>query len=170
MKQRYLIYIVLTLCVLLIIPIIVIGRAFRMDLIPDKGRNFGCATCHINPAGGGAKNSFGIDWQNIAIPRGDRYVPELANRDSDGDGFTNDEEFNANTHPGNSNSKPAPAFILGDVNGDKNITSADAILALRFAAGIIIPTESQKRAADMNGDGQIRSNDAIAILRKAARL
>lgn len=82
------------------------GRDFRPALLPDKGANFGCATCHISPAGGGARNAFGRDWEAIAIPKGDKYVPELASKDSDGDGFTNDEEFKAGKHPGDANSKP----------------------------------------------------------------
>ena len=89
-----------------LIPFLASGRAFRVGLLPDSGKNFGCATCHIDPAGGGPRNPFGQDWGAIAIPNGDKYVPELANRDSDGDGFTNDEEFKAEKHPGDPNSKP----------------------------------------------------------------
>jgi len=63
-----------------------------------------------------------------------------------------------------------PEVLKGDVNGDGRIRSNDAILALRIVAGLITPTEEQKRAADMNGDGVVRSDDAILILRKAAGL
>lgn len=102
MKNVLILIILLTV----LIPILAYGRAFRIASLPDKGANFGCATCHTNPTGGGAKNSFGRDWEAIAIPKGDSYVPELASRDSDGDGFTNDEEFSAGTNPGDPNSKP----------------------------------------------------------------
>jgi hypothetical protein len=64
----------------------------------------------------------------------------------------------------------AIAVLLGDVNNDGKISSTDAILALRIGAGLMEPTEYQKRAADMDGDGKIRSNDAILILREAAGL
>lgn len=74
---------------------LIIARAFRLALLPDKGKSFGCATCHTNPAGGGAKNKFGMDWERIAIPAGDKYTDVLANLDSDGDGFSNAEEFSA---------------------------------------------------------------------------
>lgn len=90
----------------LLTPLLAIGRPFRLALLPDNGANFGCATCHTNPAGGGPRNPFGRDWEAIAIPNGDKYVPQLADRDSDGDGFTNDEEFKAEKHPGDPNSKP----------------------------------------------------------------
>lgn len=96
----------LSLAVLLLIPFFAIGKAFRVNLLPDKGKNFGCGTCHVNLAGGGALNAFGKDWNAIAIPKGDQYVDELGNRDSDGDGFKNSDEFNAGTNPGDPNSKP----------------------------------------------------------------
>lgn len=94
------------MAILLLIPVLSVGRAFRVALLPDKGNNFSCGTCHTNPGGGGARNSFGTDWEAIAIPAGDTYVPDLANRDSDGDGFTNDAEFEAGKHPGDAASKP----------------------------------------------------------------
>ena len=82
------------------------SRPFRMGRIPDKGKGFGCATCHINSRGGGARNSFGSDYEKIAIKAGEKYTGDLGKRDSDGDGFTNDREFEARTHPGDPNSKP----------------------------------------------------------------
>lgn len=63
-----------------------------------------------------------------------------------------------------------PVAIKGDVNGDGQINSADAILALRISAGMMETTEDQEWAADMNSDGAVRSNDAILILRKATGL
>ena len=45
---------------LLLIPFLSTGRSFRVDLLPDKGRNFGCGTCHISPGGGGARFGFNI--------------------------------------------------------------------------------------------------------------
>jgi hypothetical protein len=82
------------------------GRPFRMKRIPDKGKNFGCATCHISPKGGGERNAFGRDFEKYGIPNGNRYSKELGMLDSDGDGFTNDEEFAAMTNPGDAGSRP----------------------------------------------------------------
>ena len=62
------------------------------------------------------------------------------------------------------------ACVKGDVNGDGNVRSNDAILALRIAAELMEATDAQECAADMSDDGRIRSNDAILILRKAAGL
>jgi hypothetical protein len=63
-----------------------------------------------------------------------------------------------------------PTLVKGDVNGDGNIRSNDAILALRISAGLMTPTDQQIWAADMNSDGNVRANDAILILRKSAGL
>jgi hypothetical protein len=80
--------------------------------------------------------------------------------------------FTATDPGGLSDSKDVgfTVFLLGDVNNDGAVRSNDAIMALRFAAGLLEPTEDQKLAADMNKDGNIASNDAIRILRKAAGL
>jgi hypothetical protein len=91
-----------------LISTFVMARAFRPALLPDKCVNFGCATCHINPNGGGVRNPFGADYERIAIPAGDKYTDALAQLDSDNDGFTNTQEFSANpvTNPGDSKSHP----------------------------------------------------------------
>lgn len=83
------------------------ARPYRMAKLPDKGKNFGCATCHINPNGAGPRNAFGEDYLKIAIPNRDQYTDELGTRDSDGDTFDNDKEFVAGTRPGDANSKPS---------------------------------------------------------------
>ena len=58
----------------------------------------------------------------------------------------------------------------GDVNQDGSVTSADAILALRFAVALIALDEVQQALADVNGDGRINAGDAVLILRKAVGL
>jgi len=57
----------------------------------------------------------------------------------------------------------------GDLNQDKQITAADAILVLKIAVGKLIPSEYQAWAGDVNGDGQINSADAILILKAAVK-
>ena len=66
------------------------GYRFRVaELSPRKAtgqrEKIGiAATCHNDPAGGGAQNAFGKDYREIALPAGDRYTNELGQKDSDG--------------------------------------------------------------------------------------
>lgn len=66
--------------------------------------------------------------------------------------------------------KIEPVCIKGDVNGDGEIKSNDALLILRISAGLLEPNEHQKCSADVNDDGQIKANDAMLVLRKVAGL
>lgn len=85
------------------------GRSFRMRIVPESGRAFGCAICHVNPRGGGKLNPFGKDYAKIGIAAGEKYTTTLGETDSDNDGFTNDQEFAEKTHPGDPASKPEKA-------------------------------------------------------------
>ena len=60
--------------------------------------------------------------------------------------------------------------IRADVNQDGSVTSADAILILRFAVGLIALDEVQQVLADVNGDGRVNAGDAVLALRKAVGL
>lgn len=95
---------------------VVSGRPNRLKKLPNNGKNSGCGTCHIKPKGGGERNSFGKDYQKIGMKAGDKYTAELGKLDSDGDGFTNDQEFAAGTRPENAESKPAAADTKAGVN------------------------------------------------------
>ena len=57
-------------------------------------------------------------------------------------------------------------FLLGDVDRDGQVTSADALLVLRFSLGLINGLPDME-AADVNHDGSIDSTDALMILRLA---
>jgi predicted GH43/DUF377 family glycosyl hydrolase len=65
-------------------------------------------------------------------------------------------------------------FILGrtrgDVNRDGRVNSADAILTLRIAAGLLIPTPDQLADADIDRNSRVESLDAICMLHQAVGL
>ncbi|MBR5427243.1 MAG: leucine-rich repeat protein [Clostridia bacterium] len=60
--------------------------------------------------------------------------------------------------------------LLGDVDADEALTSADARLLLRVAAKLEDPSDWQRAAGDMNEDGKIRSADARLALSICALL
>jgi hypothetical protein len=57
--------------------------------------------------------------------------------------------------------------LKGDVDGNRNISLADAILALRVTSGLP-PTTSVEKGGDVNADGKIGLAEAIYILQKGA--
>ncbi len=64
-----------------------------------------------------------------------------------------------------SDSTTSESIMLGDVNEDGYINYLDAMVVLRYDAGIITLTDDQLSAGDVNGDGTVDSLDAILILR-----
>ena len=58
-----------------------------------------------------------------------------------------------------------PEFIPGDVDGNGEITVADALMIMRAAMNIAVL--QNEAAADMNGNGIIEVTDAIVVLRMA---
>jgi len=53
--------------------------------------------------------------------------------------------------------------VKGDLNGDGDLTPADAAIALQLAVN-----GAHDDAADVSGDGQTTSLDALMIMRTAA--
>lgn len=64
----------------------------------------------------------------------------------------------------------ASASILGDVDGDAAVTSADARLVLRYSVGLEEFTAEQINFSDYDGDGEVSSADARLILRVSVGL
>jgi hypothetical protein len=85
--------------------------------------------------------------------------------DFDGDGERNLMEYENGTDP----TDPMSAQ-RGDVDGDKYITLADAILALQIVCGVDTGTETVTVAGDVNGDGKIGIEEVIYILQKFSGL
>ena len=65
-----------------------------------------------------------------------------------------------------SSSTPA----TGDIDGDGSVTITDAVLAMRYAMGLIPETGLNLEAGDVNGDGEISVVDATMIMRSALGL
>ena len=67
-------------------------------------------------------------------------------------------------------SQQEPIIVLGDVDGDGQITSADARLALRFSVKLDNPARWQLSASRVTGGEKTISEDARLILRASVRL
>ena len=65
---------------------------------------------------------------------------------------------------------PPPEVKRGDMDGDNEITVADALRALRIAAKLVQPTDNDVATGDIDKDGDITVADALKILRVAAKL
>ncbi|GMF17811.1 unnamed protein product [Phytophthora lilii] len=104
---------------------VVSARPTYVALIPNGANVPGVeALGHINPAGGGANNDFGLDFASA----GKSWTKEFCEKDSDGDGQTNGQELgdpccewveSSNavvkwkeglSHPGNATSKSDPSL------------------------------------------------------------
>lgn len=73
------------------------ARPHRPAQVPN-GSALGCALCHTNTFGGGARNAFGQMVEEGFLTSNDFngdviWGPELAALDADGDGATNGEEL-----------------------------------------------------------------------------
>ena len=62
----------------------------------------------------------------------------------------------------------APSVTVGDCNGDGKINTSDAVIILKFAAGMVGLDANQQTAADTNHDGKVNTSDAVLILKYAA--
>ena len=60
--------------------------------------------------------------------------------------------------------------ILGDVDGDRKLTSNDALLVQKFTINLIPASEFPKDKADMNSDGTVNIKDATVIQKKVVGL
>jgi hypothetical protein len=82
--------------------------------------------------------------------------------DFDGDGESNWTEYSNNTDPTNPLSARA-----GDVDGDKAVSLADAILALQVMCGAEVSVEVST-FGDVNGDAKIGHEEALHITRRVS--
>jgi hypothetical protein len=93
-----------------------------------------------------------------------------ASLDLDEDTYTNLEEYNAGTNPNDKNSVPLTlkSVLKGDINGDRSITPADAIMALQAASGM--SPQGIRLGSDVNGDGKVGMEEAVYVLQSVAEL
>ncbi|GEM_PF-1769467 len=155
-------------------------RPHRLDQLPN-GTVLGCATCHVSALGGVARNPFGqtveAEFLSVADETGDvLWGPSLADRDSDGDGFSNGQElgdpdgiFDAGdaasvTAPGDAEDFPVKQMVGAhpDLNDDGIVDDLDLSLLKETTAetyGGEIDT-----AVFLDGDGSADFDDVVILL------
>ncbi len=62
---------------------------------------------------------------------------------------------------------PYTVCLIGDINADSKINSADALLILRHAVALTTLSGNLLISADWNGDGKVNSSDALEVLKFA---
>lgn len=59
-------------------------------------------------------------------------------------------------------------YILGDINGDGNVSAVDSQMVLRYSSGEMTLTDNQFVIGDVNGDAQVTAVDSRYILQHVA--
>ncbi|ETP39598.1 hypothetical protein F442_12940 [Phytophthora nicotianae P10297] len=132
----------LSLALVATTALVVNARPTYVALLPNGDNVPGVAALgHINPAGGGANNDFGLDFASA----GKSWTKEFCEKDSDGDGQTNGQELgdpccewveSSNavvqwkeglSHPGNATSKSDPSLWANVSCGSSNSTTTGSM-------------------------------------------
>jgi len=146
------------------------ARSFRVNQLPNGGL-VGCGGCHVNPAGGGARNALGLFINaSFLIGSGNvNWVPDLATADSDGDGFSNGHELEdpfgmwttGSDNPGNS------AFVTNPGSSSDVPTGDAAKFSLHMNISEMSPQTGQLfeiRVVDASTNTVVASEELASIV------
>jgi hypothetical protein len=156
--------VLLALAAVAILAVSIPGQPSYPARLPDKGQNFGCLYCHYTTEGGGAFNSFGRDFQ----ANGHVYDPSLGAKDSDGDGFTNKQEFDSVpvTNPGDSKSFPGTDEPAGD---NTSYYYLMLIVVIVLVIGVVLVSVRTRARASKGGGPKDPSKLSRRERRRAGR-
>lgn len=87
-----------------------------------------CNLCHNSPGGGDARNSYGLSYVSSG-----RNFAAIENTDSDGDGYTNLQEIQSLTFPGDANDHPTTITQAPKSPGFEAIGTIIALFAVLIA-------------------------------------
>ncbi|TGC09112.1 PGF-CTERM sorting domain-containing protein [Methanolobus halotolerans] len=145
------------LAVLLSVIIILLGsftvtarppylETFNEQYYTEDTKLDACLTCHNNANGGGPRNPYGMAYEENG-----RDFASIENLDSDGDGFTNLEEINNLTFPGDPADKHQTASEAPSETGDNENDPAED-RDMEDASAPANESEPQETTGEPSGD------------------
>ncbi len=116
-----------------------------------------CVLCHVNPAGGGTRNAYGEAFRTAG-----HSFTAIEAADSDGDGYTNIQEINAGTFPGDSTSHPGgttdttpptvTSFTIPSTSSSLTVSITQFVASDNMGVtGYLLTTSSTKPTASASG-------------------
>uniref|UniRef100_H3GNK3 Temptin Cys/Cys disulfide domain-containing protein n=1 Tax=Phytophthora ramorum TaxID=164328 RepID=H3GNK3_PHYRM len=140
----------LSIALMATVAAVVSARPAYVALLPNGANVPGVkALGHVNPAGGGANNEFGLDFASA----GTSWTKAFCEKDSDGDGQTNGQELgdpccewaeSSNavvkwkegvSHPGNATSKSDPSLWADISCGSSSGSSTSSTITATAGSG-----------------------------------
>jgi hypothetical protein len=134
-KNRGIIWCIAFVAMLLVVPQVIARpnylSTFETTYPAATGSRIdACNLCHNSPGGGGARNSYGSSYASS----GNNFAA-IENTDSDGDGYTNLQEIQSLTFPGDANDHPTtpPSAPATKSPGFEAIGTIAAVFAVVMA-------------------------------------
>jgi hypothetical protein len=153
------------------------GEVAHLSAPPDLESFFLRCPTPSNNAGEVVLMGDDDDGDGLPNCHEDQIGTDPAVADTDGDGFSDREEYDAGSDATDaastpfSNPTPTPdslGEVFGDANGDTLINAIDAALVLQHSAGLL--TLDIVERSDVDCSGQLSSVDALLILQFVGRL
>ncbi|KAG7379884.1 hypothetical protein PHYPSEUDO_008042 [Phytophthora pseudosyringae] len=158
------------------------ARPTYVVLLPNGDNVPGVAALgHVNPAGGGVNNDFGLDFASA----GKSWTKEFCGKDSDGDGQTNGQELgdpccewvetsnavvqwkDGLSHPGNATSKADPSLWANISCGSSSGSTAASSVGTVGAGSTFAPSTGAStpatNAASSSGSSAASASVASAV-------
>ncbi len=107
------------------------------------------------------------DTDSEPISTDDTDSEPISSDDTDSEPISSDD---TDSDPNPSDDDSDEEGTVGELDGDGNITSADALEILRMSVGLVTPDDIKKQLADVDGDGEIYAGDALEVLRYSVGL
>ena len=138
------------------------GESISFDWKVSSEYNYDKLGFYVNNTQQGSLISGSTNWATITYTAPSagtytfqwRYTKDTSVHNGDDCGYVDNVVYNR-------------AYTPGDLDGDGVVSSADALLVLRYSMNLSNLTANQLLAADVNGDGVVNSVDATLIMRQS---